>query len=275
MARQSMNSQKLSPLAAALILLLAQLVPFMSRGQAPATPSAGDLPAAERLIAALPPTNGLPLPAEALALLEWPSPEVLTTTKGPEDRSKTIPPLFREPKIRDAKPIRLGAETPHAACREAMQWIRQVLKPEWVPADLGARLHALQREPASQSIIVCRYTIDGCAIQISQTRSVMSVVVRPPKGALPGQNAEQFARSVFTNCFLQGDRMASLPAKEAARFGAVQAWLPNFSPSTSPSVLENWWGWRLWLTDGKAVAVLLRKISEDSAYTPAPDEPWF
>jgi hypothetical protein len=258
-----------SSLAGGVFLLLAVL------GQALAEQSASDLPSAERLIAALPQTNALPLRAEVRALLEWPSAEALNPQKGPEDRSKTIPPLFREPKIRDAKPIKLGAETPHAARREAMQWIRQVLKPQWVPGDLAARLHALQREEASQSIIICRYVIDGYAIQVNQSRSAMWVVIRPPKNDPLSQNAEQFAKSIFTTCFLNGDRMAALPGKESARLGTLQAWLPDISAATPLAALENWWGWRLWLTDGKAVAVLLNKNSEDSAHNVMPDEPWF
>jgi hypothetical protein len=254
--------------------LAAQLVPLGApRPQAQRT--ALDLPASERLIAALPQTNALPLRAEALALFDWPSAEALSAQKGPEDRSKTIPPLFRQPKIRDAKPIRLGARSPQAACKEAEQWIRQVLKPEWVADDLAARLHPLQREPASQSSIICRYAIDGHAIQVNQSRGSMWVVIRPPKDNPLSQNPKELATATFNTYFLKGDRMASLQGKELNGTAKLRVWAPDFSISTPAGALENWWGWQLWLTDSQAVAVFLNKTSEDSARSIMPDDPWF
>ena len=236
---------------------------------------ASDLPASERLVAALPPTNTLPVPADAQGLIEWPSVETLDLQKAREDRSKTIPPLFRQPKIGDAKPIRLGARSPQAACREAEQWIRQTLKPQWLPDDLAARLHPLQREPASQSIIVCRYRIDGHAVQINQSRASMWVVIKPSKGSSSAQGAKEFGVAAFNTYFLNGDRMASLPGKETGGTANLRVWRPDYSAPIPPGALANWWGWRLWLTDGNAVAVFLNKCSEDSARNIMPDDPWF
>jgi hypothetical protein len=252
-----------------LLLLLA------AWGQAPAEQTVGDLPASEPLIEALPHTNSLPISAVVQGLIEWPSLETLNSQQARQDRSQTIPPLFPQPKIRDAKPIRLGAQSPQAACKEAAQWILQVLKPQWVPGDLTNRLHTLQREPASQSIVACRYLINGHAIQINQSRGSMWAIVRPPKGAPLSQNAEELAKAIFNTYFLQGDRMASLQLKEITAPARLRAWAPDFSAAIPAGALENWWGWRLWLTDGQAVAVFLGKTSEDSARTILPDDPWF
>ena len=255
--------------------LVAQLALVGVRGQAQAQQSVSDLPVSERLIATLPLTNALPIGSNVLALVEWPTAETLSSQPVPSDRSKTIPPLFRQPKIHDAKPIKLGARTPQAAAKEAEQWVRCVLKPEWVPEDLAARLHPLQREPASQSIIVCRYAIGGHAIQINQSRASMWVVIKPPKGNSLSQDSKALGIAAFNTYFLNGDRMASLPGKEIDGAAKLRVWRPDYSAPIPPGALENWWGWRLWLTDGEAVAVFLSKCSEDSARQIMPDDPWF
>jgi hypothetical protein len=270
-----MKPQTQAALLCGLFLLLAQGQDLGAPGPGQAPRRASDLLASERLITALPPTNALPVSADVRGLIEWPAVETLNSQKADRDRSKTIPPLFRQPKIGDAKPIRLGAQTPPAAAREAGQWIRRVLKPEWVPNDLADRLHPLQREPASQSIIVCRYDIDGHAIQINQSRGAMWVVIRPPKANPLSGNAKELASAIFNTYFLNGDRMAALQGKETNGLAGLRVWLPDYSASIPLGALENWWGWQLWLTDGRSVAVCLNKRSEDAARNIMADDPWF
>jgi len=270
-----MKLQTQAILLCGLVLLLAQTQRLGAQSEAPPRRTASDLPAAERLVAALPPTNTLHLLAVVRGLFDWPPVEILKAQKAREDRSKTIPPLFRQPKIGDAKPIRLGARSPQAACKEAEQWIRRVLKPEWVPDDLAARLQPLQRDPASASIIVCRYSLAGHAIQINQNRASMWVVIKPPKGSLAAQDSKELGSAAFKTYFLNGDRMASLPGKEIDGTGKVRVWRPDYSTAIPPGALENWWGWQVWLTDGDAFAAFLSKRSEDSARRVMPDDPWF
>ena len=270
-----MKAQTQAILFGGLFLLFAQAEHLGAPVEGRPQRIASDLPASERLIAALPETNALPVPSDAPGLIEWPTVETLNSQRAREDRSRTIPPLFRQPKVGDAKPIRLGAQAPQAACKEAEQWIRQVLKPQWLPDDLAARLHPLQREPASQSTIVCRYAIDGHAIQLNQTRASMWVVIKPPKGSLSVQNPKDLGIAAFNTYFLNGDHMASLPGKETDGAARLRVWRPDYSAPIPPGALENWWGWRLWLTDGDAVGVFLSKCSEDSARSIMPDDPWF
>jgi hypothetical protein len=257
------------------VWLLAQAALFGAPGEVRAERSATDLPNSERLITAFPKLGTLPISADSQDLAAWPSAETQNAQHAQVDRSKTLPPVFQQPKKRDAKPIRMGALTPAAARKEAEQWIRRVLKPEWVPNDLAARLHLLQREPASLSIIVCRYAIDGCAIQITQNRSSMWVVIKPRDDASLGGDASGIEQAMFPTYFLMGDRMAALYAKSVDGTAKLRIWAPNFSAPIPPGALENWWGWRLWVTDGKALAVYLGKASDDSAHTVTPDEPWF
>jgi len=270
-----MKQQLLATLLCGLFLLFAQGESHGAPAEGPTPRTASDLPAAERLISAIHSTNNLPVPADAQGLIEWPSVETLNSQQAHQDRSKTIPPLFRQPKVGDAKPIRLGARSPHAACKEAEQWIRRVLKPQWLPDDLADRLQPLQREPASQSIIVCRYAMDGHAIQINQNRASMWVTIKPPKNNSLIPNAKELGNAAFNTYFLEGDRMADLQGKETDGSAKLRIWLPDYSAPIPAGALENWWGWRLWLTDGEAVAVFLNKCSEDSARNIRPDDPWF
>ncbi len=270
-----MKMQTQATLLCALLLLFADSVIFGAPGEGVPQRIASDLPASVRLVPALPATNTLSISADLQSLIEWPSVETLNSQKARYDRSRTIPPLFRQPKIGDAKPIRLGARTPQAACKEAEQWIRRVLKPQWVPDDLAARLQPLQREPASQSVIVCRYATDGYAIQINQSRASMWVVIKPMNEASWAHDAKEFSIAAFNACFLNGDRMASLPGKETDTIGKLQVWSLDYSRPLPHGALENWWGWRFWLTDGESFAVLLSKRSEDSARDIMPDDPWF
>jgi hypothetical protein len=270
-----MKPQIQASLLCGLFLLFAQCDDLAAQEPGQTQQTASDLPASQRLITALPPTNSLPVSAVAQGLMEWPASETLNSQRAHQDRSKTIPALFRQPKVGDAKPIRLGARTPQAACKEAEQWIRLVLKPQWVPDDLAVRLQPLQRDPASQSIIVCRYAIHGHALQINQSRGSMWVTIRPPKTNSFSLNTKDPGVPAFNTYFLNGDRMASLQGKETGRSATLRTWLPDYSTPVPEGALENWWGWRLWLTDGEAVAVFLNKCSEDSARNIMPDDPWF
>ena len=270
-----MKPQTQATLLCSLLLILAQSEHHGVAAEASAHRIASDLPAAERLLTAPPPTNTAPVSTDALDLMEWPSVETLDLRQARQDRSRTIPPLFRQPKVGDAKPIRLGARTPQAACQEAEQWIRRVLKPQWLPDDLAARLQPLQREPASRSIIVCRYAMDGHAIQINQNRASMWVTIKPPKNDSLTRNAKDLGLAAFNTYFIEGDRMASLQGKETGGNAKQRIWRPDYSAPIPQGALENWWGWRLWLTDGEAVAVYLNKCSEDSARNIMPDDPWF
>jgi len=270
-----MKPQTQAILLCGLFLLFAQSEHLGAPAEAPPHRVASDLPASERLVTALSLTNALPVSTDAMGLIEWPSVETLDSQMAREDRSKTIPPLFRQPKIGDAKPIRLGARPPQAACKEAEEWIRQVLKPQWVPDDVAARLRPLQREPASQSIVVCRYMIDGHAIQINQSRGLMWVIIRPPKTNPLSKDGKELADAIFHAYFLNSDRMASLQGKEISGAAKLRVWRPDYSAPIPTGALQNWWGWRLWLTDGNAVAVFLNKCSEDSARNIMPDDPWF
>lgn len=267
--------QQFVTLLCVLFLFLAQSEHFGAPTNGPTPRTASDLPAVERLIIAIHSTNNLPVPADVLGLIEWPAVETLNLQQARQDRSVTIPPLFRQPKVGDAKPVRLGARSPQAARKEAEQWIRRVIKPQWLPDDLADRLQALQREPASQSIIVCRYAMEGHAIQINQSRASMWVIIKPPKTDLLTESAKELGVAAFNAYFLEGDRMASLQGKEIDGTAKLRIWLPDYSAPIPPGALENWWGWRLWLTDGEAVSVLLNKCSEDSARNIRPDDPWF
>lgn len=242
----------------------------------------------ESLIPVLDPSSEVPISEKAVKLVAWPSKDTLVAQRATEDRSDTIQPVYPKKKPK-AKPIRLGAISPHKARKEAKAWIERVLKAEWVPRDLENWMIALQRTPASESVIVCRYEINGIQIQVNQSRSVMWVVVSSPSVS-EKDNKYGIGSSVFDTFFKEGQRMGAIEGRSTD----VAGYMPNPSKPLSPEAAENrvdlslyvpaklsrdsaenWWGWQCRYAHGRAVAVCLQKRIAGSARDPHPDDPWF
>lgn len=234
-----------------------------------------DIPESVQLLPVIQENVSAPIPAKLRDKVAWPSAGVVESQRARSNRSHTIPPVYPASGVIDPKPVRLGAVSPEVACKEAESWIHRVLKDEWIPSDLTKRLIALQRDPASQSTIVCRYEINGHAVQVSQTRNAMWVIVKPAEDSVLRAKEEQIGPSVFKTFFANGDQMAALKAKETNGVATVHIYQPDDTIPIPPSAIQNWWGWQVWYTDGDAVAVLLRKCTQDSARIVTADDPWF
>ena len=191
-------------------------------------------------------------------LAVWPSADEIRRKKAREDRSEKFPAKFPPGKdYSNAKPLCIGAIPPEAALKGAEHWIRTVLKAEWVPSDLAARLHALAEEDPANSTVWCRYKTKGHAIQFGQMRGVMCVVIRPgePKGE--GETALDFSRRCLKQFLTKDEKLTQMPM-EAVPLTAPE--LPMFKGfSGMGDDAENWWGYMVWYTDGKAVAFFLQK----------------
>ena len=254
------------------VLALAAVQAWAGRAPAPAEPEAAKPEAAEtkekaeavqpvpddvQLIAALDPE----VKESRRDLAVWPSADEVSRKKAQEDRSEKIPD--------DAK--RAGAVAPEKAMKEAERWIRTVLKAEWVPSDLAARLHALAEEDAAHSAVWCRYRIKGQAIQIGQSRGVMCVVIRPDKPKGEGETATDFGQRCLKEFLAKGEELAQIPM-EAVTLTAPE--LSMFSGhSRTRDDRKEWWGDMTWYADGQAVAVFLGKKKGQFGF--GPDTPWF
>ncbi|MDZ4200103.1 MAG: hypothetical protein U1E27_12560 [Kiritimatiellia bacterium] len=145
----------------------------------------------------------------------------------------------------------------------------------YVPDDLDSRLMAVQRDPASQSVVVCRYVIDGHAIQISQVRSYMWVMIKPRvEGDFKVSNPDE-VRRIFAEFFTKGREMAELRSRQEQEKDFFRIYIPDPSGEQSIATRANWWGWHVWYSDGDAIAVLLRKRWQKQTHPISTDEPWF
>jgi len=267
---------------AALALAMAQAWASASPPPAPTAPGAAEpkekaeivepIPDDVQLIAALDPQLKETFARRELAV--WPSADEIRRKKALEDRSGKFPAKFPPGKdYSNAKPLRVGAIPPEAALKGAEHWIRTVLKAEWVPSDLAARLHALAEEDPANSAVWCRYKIKGHAIQIGQTRGVMCVVIRPSEPKGEGETALDFGRRCLKQFPTKDEKLAQMPME------AVSLKEPELSMfkghGRTPDELAEWWGHVVWYTDGKAVALFLGKRSVDSSLGIGPDTPWF
>jgi len=227
-----------------------------------------------QLIAALAPKVRDVMIQWAGRLAVWPSADEIRRKKVREDRSEKFPAKFPPGKdYSNAKPLCIGAIPPEAALKGAEHWIRTVLKAEWVPSDLAARLHALAEEAPARSAIWCRYKIKGQAVQIGQMRGAMCVVIRPgePKGE--GETAQDFGRRCMKRFLTKGEELAQMPVE------AVPVTAPELSMFKGHSMARDdnitWWGRVTWYTDGRSVALFLIKQAPQSSLYITQETPWF
>jgi len=210
----------------------------------------------------------------ARRLAVWPSADEIRRKKAQEDRSEKFPAKFPPGKdYSNAKPLCIGAIPPEAALKGAEHWIRTVLKAEWVPSDVAARLHALAEKDPGNSAVWCRYKIKGHAIQFGQMRGVMCVVIRPgePKGE--GETALDFSRRCLKQ-FLTKDEKLTQMYTEAVPLTAPELSMFKGHGRTHDN-LGNWWGHMVWYTDGRAVAVFLLKATPMRSIFFGRGAPWF
>jgi len=227
---------------------------------APTNAEAREVTPSEILLRRIHEHSDFPISTDVRALVAWPSQKVLESEKASEDRSKEFPPTVERGMI-----IELGAMSPEFACEAAEGWIREMLKPRWLPEDLTVKLTALQRDPPSRSIIVCRYEIDGNTIMINQSRTAMWVVVKLQAGIDVKGKASEIGPIMFREFFTKGKTMAGFKGRAAGSgektgdSGALHAYVSDCMNSGPIDAALEWWGWIAWYTDGETVAVLLRK----------------
>lgn len=219
---------------------------------------------------------GIELPMGEERLVIWPTSEYTETHHAREDISERIPPVYPEGmSAENAKPIKVGGMAPEAALEEAGLWIREILLPHWIPSDLPERLIPLREEAAEWSKVLCRYQVEGNAIQIAQTRWGVCVVLRPEdEGGI--HEPESIPERIFPRFFTKGEEMSALrgerlitPSEDVVLFELDEMDL------SGPEPLDTWWGWTFWYTDGHAVAVFLQKRLAGGQYSLTPSDPWF
>jgi hypothetical protein len=225
------------------------------------------------------PPIGATLPNSIEKLIIWPSQEEIKKRYAKTDISKKFPPVYMEHDGIKGKPIKEGAVSPDTANKQAIKWIRLVLKPEWIPEDIHRFIIPLRDEKPERSTVICRYNINGTSIQISQTRWAMSVLLNiSDKEKI--ENAEAFAEATFKKYFNLGDKMAALKgkmlSKESMRNSSdVKISVLDMRELRDPEAIQSWWGWLVWANKDSTLVVFLQKKVFGEQHTTTPDEPWF
>ncbi len=160
--------------------------------------------------------------------LVWPPPETL--------KKKTLTSGELDPEI----------------LRDTMDWIKQVLKPQWTAPDLEKRMVAARAIVSDQDALVARYVIDGSKIQIVVTKYNMHITVEgPTTAAAAGQALPQYGEAAVHE-YLQMDQPGG-PWTTAT----IRGFLFGYQ-RRNPRL-----GWRdsiSYLTDGRAVKLSLEKL---------------
>ncbi len=218
-----------------------------------------------RLIAVPPASAGRAFEFDGLTV--WPTAEEFRTMAPAGERSAEFPAIYDGGSLGadDVLPVRAGAVQPADALKEAEKWIRRVLKDEYVPITLAARLKPLAHPRAEFSTIWVRYQMGGVSIQVGQTRSSMVIVLH--SATYVGELSAEFGREAFRR-FLKDQALAHAEMQPAPSADALLAMFHVRSRGFS------WFDRSRWYTDGRAVAIYLPKRLPGDEQVSA-DTPWF
>lgn len=64
------------------------------------------------------------------------------------------------------------------------QWLALVLKPQWVPSDIGSRFQPVRRHPGGYDLLVAKYAIEDCSFRIWDTS--LTLVIEISSSSLAG-----------------------------------------------------------------------------------------
>ena len=209
---------------------------------------------------------------ETEGMTQWPPKKQIQELRAKTDISESLNP--KVPWV--GKPDFFPAVSPESAIYEARDWVVMVLQKRWVAPDILERLLPLRNTRAERSVVISRYQVGGDKIQIIQRRALMWIVIRPKELPQPASSPREIGAHVFKRFFIDGDRMATIiPKRVEGGPRGVSVFIPDTSEPMSWEAKEECWGWRLWYTEGSAVAVLLEKRSASSASNPTVRDLWF
>lgn len=180
----------------------------------------------------------------------------------------------------------LSAGRTQGAVANAKDWLRTLLRPEWVPEHLDTFIRCSEKavlglgptpqdDPTNYDAVGIRYSIDGSAIQVIQTSYLMGVVIAPSavsRGANLNTSDLQFPRYVARTAIREADHIIRVSMQ---RCRSVDGVLRGKAELTPTDFVENqWYDSVFWFTDGKVFAFTCRKVRGGPADAPrTPD--WF
>jgi hypothetical protein len=103
-----------------------------------------------------------------------------------------------------------ASEIPEVSRKEALVWIRKVLRDDVLPPDLAERLVGMRvsvhpKPPKDVDEILARYEYNGVRIQVSEAQRGMAILVEPldqrPQAAMGWLDAQQHVMKVYGRAF--------------------------------------------------------------------------
>lgn len=138
---------------------------------------------------------------------------------------------------------------------DALVWIRRVLKPEWIAADLDIRLAAARAIVSGQDAFLARYRLVAAMVQIIVTRSNVHITVAPfspPPADSPAKLAE-----ALLHLLLQVDQPAPFTDVPWTTT-TIHGFTFGYQARTSP---RDWRESISFLTNGRAVKFSMKEIA--------------
>jgi hypothetical protein len=108
----------------------------------------------------------------AVAIAGWNSQQA-------EQAKTVLSRLTQWPSSRELATLVADADS-EAARRCAVEWLRLVLQPAWIPSGIAGRLQAVRRSPAGHDLLVAQYAAAGCSFRIWDTSVTLTVEVSSP-----------------------------------------------------------------------------------------------
>jgi len=231
-------------------------------------------PPAERLIAPIPDDVDVPVAGwrecGMARWVEWPSAEYIAERQPPRDRRAQYPAVYPHGDRR-LPPLERGASSIRRVRLGCVQWLRALIKPEFIPDDPEAALILLQEPDPKQSSVFCRLRSDDTVVQVRQSDWAVCVVVRPAPELIGGLAPKEVGRAAFRGVLTRGDKMAN---DALAEVGGLPPGLSAFQTGVPADLEYVWSNFYFWYTDGHAVAVFFWRC-DGGPHVPRPGQPWF
>ena len=207
--------------------------------------------------------TAVPLPVEQEL-----TPECMLGTMVPLARS-----LFRwRQLLTEGTQVSTSDTRTQAAVADASKWVRRILRPEWVPEQLGPFITCSAKAvlaegppgvnvPTKYDAVGIRYSIDGSAIQVVQTSYLMAIVLVPltsPCDAYPiVGDLRPVNRGVAT--FLQeAPEIIRVSMQQCTYVDGVVRGRPE--PTPAEFVANQWHSSLWWFWDQRVFAFTCRKV---------------
>jgi hypothetical protein len=183
--------------------------------------------------------------------------------------------------------------------KAAEEWIKKVLKPQWIPQDIAAKFICLESDVSDYENIVIfqrhkffdenrfklydsirvQYEINQYDIQIAQTAYTIAVIIKPINATDTGSKKSFSEVSTMINRTIEQFLNESDAIKRVSMPNIKQLdSIAKIEAKYNPDHVEYsfyWWGMLSWYTDGNTIAFFTSKTRGIDARAHIETKEWF